>query len=587
MISQILHTLRGKFFLTMSIGAIAMSGLFFLSLQSINQIELKYAQTRDTAIAGRILALDITKNINYFSRLTRNIMLGSDIGKDLKQIDTAIMTVKKHFATLSSLNLPAESKNLTEKAHKAAIAFMSNGQSLVSPLVEVPVEQRHLAYKTYEKDATPYAVAFREHFEKFDANITTLAETAMADLNKDIASRRTVMWFEFVFAICLVYCAGYLLTNRDLFAMRQCLAFAANLGKQQADQRLAAHKCASLSPLALALNNTADNIAAYRESSARAQAEAEHEREEATRALDEARQAQVLAEKAKNDGMLQAAQQLEAVVEIVGGASQDLAVKIGQSRRGADDQSSRVRDTATAMEEMNATVREVAQNAQQAAGIADQARQQAQEGAQIVNSAVKGIESVHEQSLAIRQDMDLLGKQAENIGQVMAVIADIADQTNLLALNAAIEAARAGDAGRGFAVVADEVRKLAEKTMTATQEVGRAIGDIQNGTRKNILNVEQSATAIENATKLSIRSGDSLKQILEYVHLVNDQVQAIATASEQQSAASDEISRSVVQVATISAETAQTMEHAAHAVDGLAHQAQVLQRLINDMKAQG
>ena len=75
--------------------------------------------------------------------------------------------------------------------------------------------------------------------------------------------------------------------------------------------------------------------------------------------------------------------------------------------------------------------------------------------------------------------------------------------------------------------------------------------------------------------------------ILEYVHLVNDQVQAIATASEQQSAASDEISRSVVQVATISAETAQTMEHAAHAVDGLAHQAQVLQRLINDMKAQG
>ena len=514
-------------------------------------------------------------------------MLGSDIGKDLKQIDTAISTVKKHFATLSALNLPAESKILTEKAYTAAIAFMSNGQSLVSPLVGVSVDERHLAYKAYEKEATPYAVAFREHFEKFDANITALAETAMSELNQDIASRRTFMWIEFVFAICLVYCAGYFLTNRDLFAMRQCVAFAANLGEQKSDQRLAAHTFASLSPLALALNTTADNIAAYRESSARAQAEAEHEREEATRALDEARQAQVLAESAKTEGMLQAARQLEAVVEIVSSASQDLAVKIGQSRTGAADQSNRVRDTATAMEEMNATVREVAQNAQQAAGIADQARQQAQEGAQIVNSAVKGIESVHEQSLALRQDMDLLGKQAENIGQVMGVIADIADQTNLLALNAAIEAARAGEAGRGFAVVADEVRKLAEKTMTATQEVGQAIGGIQNGTKKNILNVEQSATAIEDATRLSIRSGDSLKQILEYVHLVNDQVQAIATASEQQSAASDEIGRSVEQVATISAETAQTMENAAHAVDGLAQQAQVLQRLITDMKTQG
>ena len=586
MFSQILHTLRGKFILTISVGAIAMSGLFFLSLQSINNIELKYAHTRDSAIAGRIIALDITKNINYFSRLTRNIMLGSDINKDLKQIDTSLMAVKKHFATLSALNLPAESKLLAEKAQIAAIAFMNNGQSLVAPLTEVDADQRHLAYKTYEKEATPYAVAFREHFEKFDANITTLAETAMAALNQDIASRRTIMWFEFVFAIGLLYCAGYFLTNRDLFAMRQCVAFAANLGQQNADQRLEAHKFASLGTLALALNTTADNLAAYRLSSAKAQGEAEHEREEATKALADARQAQAQAENAKNEGMLQAAHQLEAVVEIVNGASHDLSVKIGQSRSGADDQSSRVRDTATAMEEMNATVREVAQNAQQAANMADQARQQAQEGAQIVNSAVKGIESVHEQSLTIRQDMDMLGKQAENIGQVMAVIADIADQTNLLALNAAIEAARAGDAGRGFAVVADEVRKLAEKTMSATQEVGRAIGDIQNGTKKNILNVEQSATAIEDATKLSIRSGDSLKQILEFVHMVNDQVQAIATASEQQSAASEEISRSVEQVAHISADTAHTMKDAAHAVEGLAQQAQVLQRLIHEMKTQ-
>ena len=312
--------------------------------------------------------------------------------------------------------------------------------------------------------------------------------------------------------------------------------------------------------------------------------------EEAARAqtaMREAQEAKSQAERAKAEGMLQAAQQLEGVVQIVSSASEELSAQIEQSSRGAEEQSGRVRETATAMEEMNATVLEVARNAQQAASVSQQARQQALEGSQIVNEAVRGIDAIHAQSIAVKEDMDALGKQAEGIGQIMGVIADIADQTNLLALNAAIEAARAGDAGRGFAVVADEVRKLAEKTMTATQQVGQAITDIQQGTRKNISNVEQTGIAIEGAAKLSARSGESLKQILEFVQMVNDQVQSIATASEQQSAASEEINHSVEQVATISSETAQAMEQAAKAVGELAQQSQSLQKLIVEMKSQG
>lgn len=315
--------------------------------------------------------------------------------------------------------------------------------------------------------------------------------------------------------------------------------------------------------------------------------EAREESERARQATLEAEAARKQAERAKAEGMLQAARQLEGVVEIVTSASEELSAQIEQSSRGADEQSSRVRETATAMEEMNATVLEVAKNAQQAADVSSQAQKQALEGAKIVSDAVKSIESVHNQSLSIMKDMNDLGQQAVGIGQIMNVIADIADQTNLLALNAAIEAARAGDAGRGFAVVADEVRKLAEKTMTATQEVGQAIKGIQEGTKKNIDNVGKSAGSIEEATQLSIRSGDSLKQILDFVHMVNDQVQSIATASEQQSAASEEINHSVEHVATISSETAQAMEQAAKAVADLAEQSQVLQGLIRDMKSQG
>ena len=314
--------------------------------------------------------------------------------------------------------------------------------------------------------------------------------------------------------------------------------------------------------------------------------EAQKAMKEAQAAMEEAHAAKAQAERAKAEGMLHAAGQLEGVVEIVTAASQQLSSQIEQSSRGADEQSGRVRETATAMEEMNATVLEVARNAQQAADASTQTKQKALEGSNIVSDAVKGIETVRDQSLAIKEDMNALGKQAEGIGQIMNVIADIADQTNLLALNAAIEAARAGDAGRGFAVVADEVRKLAEKTMAATQEVGQAIRDIQEGTRKNIANVDKAAVTIESATDLSVRSGEALSQIFNLVEQVNDQVRSIATASEQQSAASEEINKSVEQVSAISAETAQAMEQASSAVSELAQQSKVLQNLIHEMKTQ-
>nr|WP_291331461.1 methyl-accepting chemotaxis protein [Desulfovibrio sp.] len=313
--------------------------------------------------------------------------------------------------------------------------------------------------------------------------------------------------------------------------------------------------------------------------------EAAQESEKAKIAMAQAEEARRQAERAKAEGMLQAARQLEGVVKVVSSASEELSAQVEQSSRGADEQSNRVRETATAMEEMNATVLEVAKNAQMAADISTQTKNQALEGSRIVNNAVASIKSVHTQSLAIKEDMDALGQQAEGIGQIMSVIADIADQTNLLALNAAIEAARAGDAGRGFAVVADEVRKLAEKTMTATQEVGQAVQGIQEGTKKNIQNVDNAGSAIEEAANISVTSGESLSKILELVNLVNDQVQSIATASEQQSAASEEINRSVEQVASISEETAQAMEHASRAVADLAQQSQVLQGLIVEMKS--
>jgi methyl-accepting chemotaxis protein len=303
--------------------------------------------------------------------------------------------------------------------------------------------------------------------------------------------------------------------------------------------------------------------------------------------LTELIEQQRLAKEATAQGIIQAANQLEGVVEIVTSASEELSAQIEQSSRGAEEQSRQFGEAATSMEEMNATVLEVAKNASNAASTADQAKINAIEGANVVSQVVQAIEDVQKQSHEIKKDMGDLGKQAEGIGQILSVISDIADQTNLLALNAAIEAARAGEAGRGFAVVADEVRKLAEKTMTATKEVGQAIHNIQEGTKKNINNVESTGSNIEEATKLANSSGESLKKIVSLAEVTTDQVRSIATASEEQSSASEEINRNLVNVTQISSETADAMRQSAQAVSELANQAQTLKRLIDEMKSEG
>ena len=306
--------------------------------------------------------------------------------------------------------------------------------------------------------------------------------------------------------------------------------------------------------------------------------------EEARQAMREAEEARKAAEGARREGMLSAAGQLEEVAAVLSSASTQLSAQIEQSDRGAAESATRLSEAATAMNEMNATVQEVAQNAGSASSASAETKEKAEAGAQVVEKAVRSIEDVHRMSLALKGDMAQLNEHARDISQIMAVISDIADQTNLLALNAAIEAARAGEAGRGFAVVADEVRKLAEKTMASTNDVGNAIKAIQESTAKSMTGVDNAVERIGEATELASQSGQALQEIVATVEATGDQVNAIATASEEQSAASEEINQSIVQVNDMSRQTAGAMAEASKAVSDLAAQAQRLNELIIRMK---
>jgi len=246
-------------------------------------------------------------------------------------------------------------------------------------------------------------------------------------------------------------------------------------------------------------------------------------------------------------------------------------------------QRERVESTTLAMEQMNEAILEIARNTGSAAESAERSKGNAQTGARGVREAVGSIGRVKERILALKETMTTLGNQAEGIGQVLGVISDIADQTNLLALNAAIEAARAGDAGRGFAVVADEVRKLAEKTQTATKQVGDSVRSIQDRARENVLAVDEAAGDIVESSRLAEASGAAMEEIVSIVQQTALEVASIATASEEQSATSEEINRSVAEVNQVARQTAESVEHSTRVVVEISGLAEELDSIIQAM----
>ncbi len=241
-------------------------------------------------------------------------------------------------------------------------------------------------------------------------------------------------------------------------------------------------------------------------------------------------------------------------------------------------------ETATAMDEMNGTVLDIARNSNSSADLAEGTKHKATEGSEITKKSEQTMLRLRNESIEIRSGMSQLAEHAQSISLVMGVISDIADQTNLLALNAAIEAARAGEAGRGFAVVADEVRKLAEKTMTSTADVSKAIMSIQESTEHNVEQIDATVRSIEEAAELAIASGEALGGILTMAEESADGIRAIATASEEQSATSDEITQAITTVSSIVNETTQAMHEANQAVHLLSEQSEQLSNLIAELK---
>lgn len=269
----------------------------------------------------------------------------------------------------------------------------------------------------------------------------------------------------------------------------------------------------------------------------------------------------------------------------VAAAAMDMAAVSEEISRGMEQQGKEVAQVSSAIEQMSASIVEVAHKSADAAKNADESGQVAKEGGHAVEQTIEGMKAIDEAVSSSSTAVTELGRLGEQIGRIIEVINDIADQTNLLALNAAIEAARAGEHGRGFSVVADEVRKLADRTTKATAEVGDSIKAIQTGTSEAVQRMDAGTNQVKVGVERAQQSGQSLGQIMERASAVATMVQSIAAAAEQQSAAGEQVSRSITTIGAITEKVAREgSSQAGNSVQGLVERSTQLQTVLRHFK---
>ena len=500
--------LHGSFMLTIVLTLI-ISGLAVSSMHSSTEvadlvdelIQVRYHRLQTAIVTSRGITSDM---INYLTP-------GNTTPERRAGIENAISRLQSDLARVDVSFAPAEITAVRDNTRRYIEAYTST----IAPLVQRGDNAQALDY--YLQNMHVIGQTVEENYGKVNSKLVNLISHEV-QLNRDTSTMYVVLFFSII-AIVFSMVVAFSVSNYITHQIRDLCNVANEVAQNNLDVAIPNSALDEFGELSSAMRTMRDDLSA-------------------------------------SIGLvIKTSSDLKAELDSLN----DISSRIVDASRNAESQAITV---AAASDEMVSTTGDIARNCESAAALSEQSKKYTNDGMELVRSSVSEIKG---QSLRTRDDglkIQTLAEQSQKIGSIVSTIDEIAAQTNLLALNAAIEAARAGDAGRGFAVVADEVRALASRTTKSTQEISHMVSQIQSDAS---IAHQSMGESVDNMNELAVKAGDiqtTLDGILSQVNDVNGQITQIATAAEQQTTATAEISSNMQHITRASQNIAEVADSA-------------------------
>lgn len=261
---------------------------------------------------------------------------------------------------------------------------------------------------------------------------------------------------------------------------------------------------------------------------------------------------------------------------------EQLQNSINSQSAGALEQASAVNETTSSLDEIKAMSAQTMEKVKILGETAERSRRESEQGDIAVEQSIIGMKSIRERVEGIAQTILALSEQTQQIGEITAVVTNLAQQSKMLALNASIEAAKAGEAGKGFAVVAAEVRELAEQSQQSTAQVQKILQDIRHATDRAVMATEEGSKGVDVGMISVQRSGEVMKELGEVVRETAMASQQIAAVVRQKFIGIEQVTVAMKEINKV---TAQFVTSAQQSKDSSADLRKVAERLSDSVSS--